>query len=121
MGYNLPTFGIAVLCAAASFLTYKFLLKYRALNITKKNDKGVRWASQSKPISGGVGFFVAFVVAVSFVVAMVDHTFAFSSSCIAMLLGSILGFVTGIVDDTKSSSPNFKFMMQILIGLVFVV
>lgn len=121
MEINISTFFFVLVCAATSFCTYIFLLRSNNLKITKKNDKGIRWASQSKPIMGGIGFFAAYVVGSLYYITFFDSRYYQSSVFITLVIGSVLGLITGLIDDTKISSPNFKFAMQILIGLVFIV
>ena len=108
-------------CVILTFFTYRILLWNKNLNITKKNDHGIRWASQSKPILGGVGFYAAFIFSAMYYLVFVNYKDISSGMLWILVACSTIGLITGIIDDTKSSSPNFKFGMQIFIGIIFIV
>ena len=99
-----------------------FLSRAKHQNIKKYNITGERWASQRKPMLGGVGFFAGFAIGV---VAwnFLGGNFAQStdSHMIVGVLASVsMAFVAGLIDDVFNTSPAFKFAMQFAVGAVLI-
>ncbi|MBK8808832.1 MAG: undecaprenyl/decaprenyl-phosphate alpha-N-acetylglucosaminyl 1-phosphate transferase [Bacteroidales bacterium] len=98
-------------------LLYFMLRKNSLKRLKKKNDKGERWATQTKPIFGGVIFFAAFLLSIfiSFIFTKVP---IFEVSIIVLCVA--LAFFMGFWDDTKNSHPMGKFLVQLLIALILI-
>jgi len=59
-----------------AFLSFRFLIQRNKLNQLKKNnDKGERWATQKKPIIGGIGFYLIFVYSFIFYHVFISRSF----------------------------------------------
>jgi len=100
------------------FIFYFFLLNKTPLTkIKKKNDKGVRWASQTKPVIGGIGFYILFVVSILL------YTLLFSTldiKAIGIFCTVSIAFFMGLLDDTRNTSPLIKFAVQIVNALILI-
>lgn len=96
-------------------------------NIKKCNITGERWASQRKPMLGGVGFFAGFALGVLAWIVFDSwffydsHYFFFTRQQIVGVLAAVsLAFVMGLIDDLFDTSPLFKFAMQFAVGVILI-
>ncbi len=99
-----------------SFVIGQFLIKKsHKFTFNKSNQDGVRFSSQTKPIYGGVIFYVIFVLSVLFslVISKDDQTI---NQLFTFLLVGTIGFFIGLADDLLSPSPFFKFFGQSLVA-----
>lgn len=91
----------------------KFLVK-------KANISAIRWSSQSKPVFGGIGFFVVFI-GIIIILSFTSGVSLYSNpEYFTVLLVVILAFFMGLADDIMSTPPMFKFGVQFLCALVFI-
>lgn len=98
----------------------KFLIrKSNTFKFKKSNQDGIRFSSQTKPIYGGVIFYVIFVISVIFslMISTDDQTV---NQLFTFLLVGTIGFFIGLADDLVSPSPFFKFFGQTLVASVLV-
>jgi len=104
-----------------AFISFSSLLKKGKLaQLKKTNDKGERWASQRKPIIGGIGFYILFIFSVLFYLIFEFSKISKDNSFWILLLISSLGFFSGLWDDLKGSTPRVKLLIQILIGVIII-
>ena len=103
-----------------SLLLGKFLIsRSKSFSLKKANQDGVRFSSQTKPIYGGVIFYVIFLVSIIFSLfisaddLVVRYLFTF------LIVGTV-GFFIGLSDDLLSLSPFFKFFGQSLVAGVLI-
>lgn len=114
-------FFVAVLFASVGIHKF-FLSRATRQSIKKYNITGERWASQRKPMLGGVGFFAGFVISV---IVWHFHNNALSADAnmslpIGVIVAIILAFVMGLIDDIFNTSPTFKFLMQFAVGIILI-
>ena len=103
-----------------SVLIGKFLIKKSDIfKFSKSNQDGIRFSSQTKPIYGGVIFFVIFVLSVIFSLMIGSDDETVSQLFTFLLVGTI-GFFIGLADDLLSPSPFFKFFGQVLVASILV-
>ncbi len=104
-----------------SYFTHKFFFnKSTKYNIRKANLNGVRWSSQTKPISGGITFFVIlFVSSLAYVVYQKD-IFLINEENIYIGIVLIVAFLTGLADDMISISPILKLFAQIACAVILI-
>ena len=99
-----------------------FLSRSKRQNIKKHNITGERWASQRKPMLGGVGFFAGFALGVLtwiFFGTRLGQTI--DGQLMAGVLAAVsLAFVMGLIDDVFNTSPMFKFAMQFAVGVILI-
>jgi len=104
-----------------AFLSFQFLIKRNSLNQLKKNnDKGERWATQRKPIIGGIGFFILFIFSGLYYFLLISKKIETNIEFLTLLLICSLGFFSGLWDDLKGSTPRIKLLIQLIIGLIII-
>ncbi|MDD2635443.1 MAG: MraY family glycosyltransferase [Bacteroidales bacterium] len=91
----------------------KFLVK-------KANISAIRFSTQSKPIFGGVGFYVIFIIVVIAALFILQNEIYQTSEYISVILVVTLSFIMGLADDVISTSPSFKFIVQFLCAFIFI-
>ncbi|MDX2062154.1 MAG: hypothetical protein SFY70_03765, partial [Bacteroidia bacterium] len=77
---------------------------------TKKGEKGeLRWASSSKPLVGGITFFVLFLAGTALILALLPSAAgALPRGLLALLLASAVAFGVGLADDLYNTRPLLK-------------
>lgn len=105
-----------------AFISFSSLLKKGKLaQLKKTNDKGERWASQRKPIIGGIGFYILFIFSVLYYLLFESKQGTEDNSFWILLLTCSLGFFSGLWDDLKGSTPRMKLLIQLLIGVIIII
>jgi len=105
----------------ASYFIHKFLLnKSTIYNIRKANQNAIRWDKQTKPVSGGITFFV--ILLLSSVIYMIYQKDINSIAPVNIYIGVvfILSFLMGLADDMINTSPYLKFVIQIICALILI-
>jgi UDP-GlcNAc:undecaprenyl-phosphate/decaprenyl-phosphate GlcNAc-1-phosphate transferase len=83
-------------------------------SFTKSNTTGERFASQSKPVYGGFIFLASI-----FSASISDYFFASGATApVLALIPLALAFASGLVDDMFNTPPGFKFIAQIITGVL---
>jgi UDP-GlcNAc:undecaprenyl-phosphate GlcNAc-1-phosphate transferase len=78
-----------------------------------------RWHREPTPTLGGIGMFVAFLVALiasNFIFPSVNYFFARWS----IILGVVIMFLVGLYDDIKHITPPTKLILQIMAATVVI-
>jgi len=112
---NITLVGITLISSITiSVIGFRLLLKNKIFSfLKKKNTGGERWASQAKPIFGGVVFYASFLLAILIALLGLDFG-SIKSSYMGMLLISIsLSFFMGLFDDLQNQGPLNKFIVQL--------
>lgn len=100
-----------VLCVVSSILISKWS---SLVNLKKINTTGERFASQDKPIFGGIIFLIGLTTGV-----FVEYfTGVNSVESTLILLPIFFAFGAGLLDDVKNTPPGFKFITQIATGFL---
>ncbi|MFO7868086.1 MAG: MraY family glycosyltransferase [Bacteroidales bacterium] len=120
---NIIILGIVVsLSTICSFFCFKFLLHNNNIFqiLKKKNVNSERWASQSKPIFGGIVFYISFLIA--FITALISIDFHNSTNyyIFALLACVSLSFFMGLLDDLQNQGPLKKFLVQIICATILI-
>lgn len=122
-GINIHIFHLAyfVFFLIISYFTHKFFFnKSTKYNIRKANLNGIRWSSQTKPISGGITFFVIlFVSSLAYILYQKD-IYSINEENIYIGVVLIVAFLVGLADDMLSISPILKFLAQIACALILI-
>ncbi len=104
-----------------SYFIHNFLFKKSTkYNIRKANLNGIRWSSQTKPVSGGITFFVTLLI--SAIVYLLYEKSILNINPIYLYVGLVLiiSFLMGLADDMISTSPFLKFAIQVACALILV-
>jgi len=103
-----------------SYVVGRFLIsKSQKFTLNKSNQNGVRFGSQTKPIYGGVIFYIVFLLSIVFSLLISTDVQTIQHLFIFLLIGTI-GFSVGLADDLLSPSPFFKFFGQSLIAIILI-
>lgn len=117
---KIGAFFLAYSLVISYFLHYFFLKRATTYLIKKANTTAERWSSQSKPILGGITFFVMFI----FAIVNFGIIFGFDGLMKPQILGTIIvvtiGFMMGLADDMLNTPPGFKFVMQLVCAVVLI-
>jgi UDP-GlcNAc:undecaprenyl-phosphate/decaprenyl-phosphate GlcNAc-1-phosphate transferase len=104
-----------------SFFIHKFLLnKSTTYNIRKANQNAIRWSKQTKPVSGGITFFV--VLLLSSVIYMIYEKNINTIEPVNLYIGVVLllSFLMGLADDMMNTSFYLKFIIQLICALILI-
>lgn len=114
---------LSILVFIASFLLNKLFLKRLTLSIFKKKDASLsRWESKSKPVFGGLVFFIMFLLALAVFLIFfeIEDTNLSILQIFSITLVIIISFVMGLIDDFKNTKPYFKFILQFLSAAILI-
>jgi len=110
----------AVFFIISYFLFKFFLSKSRQYTLNKANNTGIRWSSQSKPVSGGITFFSIFAIVSILYMLIYDSNVINNKYFEGIFIVATISFVMGLADDIINTSPYFKLFVQILSGIVLI-
>lgn len=97
-----------------------YLIKHKKFTLKKNNTEAERFASQSKPIFGGINFFAIFLLYTLAYIFFLDKNFYVNGQTFGLGLAVTIGFFMGLVDDILATPPMFKFVMQLLIAVLLI-
>ena len=108
----------------AYFLSWglnKYLISNRsAIIIKKSNDSAIRFASQTKPIYGGITFYTVFLIFTIMYIFFLDENLYADKQTFGIGFAVTVAFFMGLADDTLSTPPLFKFVVQLVVALLLV-
>lgn len=119
---TLACLGFLIMGIIMSYVSNGLLLRFsQSLGIRNKNDVTVRWANESKPSLGGIGFFVAFIFGtVAYSVIFNNENIFQNRQFVGLLTAGTISFIMGLADDAYNTKPFMKLFVQILCGIIFV-
>jgi len=97
-----------------------FINNKSAIDIKKSNSTAERFASQTKPIYGGITFFTVFLIFTISYILFMDTNFQIDNRLFGIGLVATIGFFMGLADDILSTPPLFKFSIQLLIAFLLI-
>ncbi len=116
MKITLLTWGL--LSVLISIFIGRYLVRNsHRFNFNKSSQDAVRFSSQSKPIYGGVIFFLVFLLSVFLSLFLCSDESNLKILFVFLLTGTI-GFLVGLIDDLFSPSPLFKFLGQAIVAVI---
>jgi UDP-GlcNAc:undecaprenyl-phosphate GlcNAc-1-phosphate transferase len=95
-----------------------FGTKSRQVNTT------VRWGSTSKPTTGGIGFYITFLLGTIILFLIHPGNFfdgAMKNNYLGLFLSASLAFLIGLADDAVNTPPNMKFFGQVLCAVILII
>ncbi|MCI4669095.1 MAG: undecaprenyl/decaprenyl-phosphate alpha-N-acetylglucosaminyl 1-phosphate transferase [Bacteroidia bacterium] len=111
---------------AFSYILNKILLKFSnnfGVESRQNQQSRVRWGSTSKPTTGGISFYISFLLG-SLILLIIEpsmisegHT---SSAYLALFLSATLAFLIGFADDAYGTHPGAKFGGQVVCALILI-
>ena len=110
-----------VLAFLLSILINKYLINNKASSQIKKSVNSVeRFASQNKPIFGGITFFALFLTFTVLFILLMDSNFHENNQVFGIGLVATIAFFMGLADDMLNTPPLFKFSIQVIIALLLI-
>lgn len=105
-----------------SYISNELLLRFsQSLGIRNKNDITIRWANESKPSLGGIGFFAAFFFGlIAYSILFTSENIFQNKPFVGLLTSATLAFLMGLADDAYNTRPYGKLTVQILCGVILV-
>lgn len=102
------------------FFHWLFYRQSKKYTLKKANTHGIRWGSQTKPVSGGITFFMVFLLAIIGYFIFYGPDDAADNTFIGIILAISISFLMGLADDIINTSPFFKFFIQILSAVILI-
>ncbi|MBI5538439.1 MAG: undecaprenyl/decaprenyl-phosphate alpha-N-acetylglucosaminyl 1-phosphate transferase [Bacteroidia bacterium] len=104
-----------------TFLIHQFLFKKSTkYNIRKANLNGIRWSSQTKPVSGGITFFVSLLISAIAYLLYQDNILSIEPKYIYIGIVLAISFLMGLADDMISTSPLLKLAIQVACAVILI-
>ncbi|WNJ20388.1 MraY family glycosyltransferase [Pontibacter sp. G13] len=103
-----------------SYMLNKILLRFsKNFGVDSRQSQNlVRWSSTSKPTTGGISFFITFLMGSLALLILRPELPMDSQSLIALFLSTTLAFMIGFADDAYGTHPSLKFMGQVACGVI---
>lgn len=115
---------IAVSAAVMAYTVNQILVRFskKLGALSEGNKKGeLRWASHSKPLVGGIVFFLVFLVTALLLYVLEEYLVTGpDAGFLALLLASTIAFVVGLSDDAYNTTPGLKFIGQLSCSLLLI-
>lgn len=112
--------GMLILLGAVgfSYMLNKILLRFsKNFGVDSRQSQNlVRWASTSKPTTGGISFYITFLVASLVLLLLRPEELEMSNRFLGLFLSATLAFLIGFADDAYGTHPRAKFLGQIACG-----
>jgi UDP-GlcNAc:undecaprenyl-phosphate GlcNAc-1-phosphate transferase len=114
--------GMLILLGAIgfSYMLNKILLRFsKNFGVDSRQSQNlVRWASTSKPTTGGISFYITFLVASLVLLLIRPEGLEVSNRFLGLFLSATLAFLIGFADDAYGTHPRAKFLGQIACGVI---
>lgn len=105
-----------------SWMLNKILLRYSynfGVESRQNQENLVRWSSTRKPTTGGISFYITFLIGALVLMVLMPLEVG-SSRMLALILSATLAFMIGFADDAYGTHPGLKFLGQVVCGLILV-
>ncbi|MDX2287045.1 MAG: MraY family glycosyltransferase [Bacteroidia bacterium] len=107
-----------------SYLLNNILLRFsRNFGVSSRQEQTgiVRWASTSKPTTGGISFYITFLVgSLTLMLLRPIAMGAGSAPFLALLFGATMAFLIGFADDAYGTHPRLKLLGQVFCGVILI-
>jgi UDP-GlcNAc:undecaprenyl-phosphate/decaprenyl-phosphate GlcNAc-1-phosphate transferase len=89
---------------------------------SRQVNTGLRWGSTSKPTTGGIAFYITFLLGTVILLLLTPQSLnsATNKSYLALFLSATLAFFIGLADDAYNTKPFMKFVGQIICGIILI-
>jgi UDP-GlcNAc:undecaprenyl-phosphate GlcNAc-1-phosphate transferase len=107
-----------------SFLINWLFLKFSFnLGARSKGEAGqIRWASRFTPATGGISFFIVFLISISVIGTLPRPSdYLMDNHLIGIISSSCLGFILGLADDAYNTNPLAKFITQLSCAFILII
>ncbi len=80
----------------------------------------IRWGSTSKPTTGGISFYITFLVGTLVLLVLRPDVTSAASRYLALFSSATLAFLIGFADDAYGTHPGLKFLGQIVCAIILI-
>lgn len=103
-----------------SYLLNKILLRFtRNFGVKSRQSQNlVRWASTSKPTTGGISFYITFLVVSLALLLIQPEGLEVSNQFLGLFLSATLAFLIGFADDAYGTHARVKALGQVACGVI---
>ncbi|RMG16383.1 MAG: undecaprenyl/decaprenyl-phosphate alpha-N-acetylglucosaminyl 1-phosphate transferase [Bacteroidetes bacterium] len=103
-----------------SYLLNEILLKFsRNFGVDSRQSQNiVRWSSTRKPTTGGISFYITFLLATILLLIIHPELASGKSRYLGLFISASLAFLIGFADDAYGTHPLLKFLGQMLCGVI---
>ena len=106
--------GILLLTFTLSVVLTRLIIYFSFKHNLMAKPTDDRWHTTPTPIFGGIAIFISF-----FVIFMVfSRSILTDVRMIGLLIGAVVMFATGLIDDTKNLRPYAKLLLQIFAAII---
>ncbi|MEZ4830002.1 MAG: hypothetical protein R3C61_27520, partial [Bacteroidia bacterium] len=105
-----------------SYMLNKILYRFsRNFGVESRQAQNlVRWSSTSKPTTGGISFYITFLVGIILLLVLQPNTNVVTTRVLPLFLSATLAFMIGFADDAYGTHPGLKFLGQVGCGLILI-
>lgn len=106
-----------------SWMLNKILLRYShnfGVESRQNQENLVRWSSTIKPTTGGISFYITFLIGALVLMVLMPVEVGQSSRMLALILSATLAFMVGFADDAYGTHPGLKFLGQVFCGVILI-
>lgn len=105
-----------------SYLLNEILLKFsRNFGVDSRQSQNiVRWSSTRKPTTGGISFYITFLLGTILLLIINPELATGKSRYLGLFISATMAFLVGFADDAYGTHPLLKFLGQILCGVVLI-
>lgn len=113
---------IFLLATAFSIILNNILLRFSTnFGVASRQSQNIiRWASTSKPTTGGISFYITFLLGSTLLLILKPELAFNSPEYLALFLSATLAFLIGFADDAYGTHPWLKLAGQICCGIILV-
>ena len=113
---------IFLLATAFSIILNNILLRFSTnFGVASRQSQNIiRWASTSKPTTGGISFYITFLLGSTLLLILKPELALTSPEYLALFLSATLAFLIGFADDAYGTHPWLKLAGQIFCGMILV-
>ncbi len=106
-----------------SWMLNKILLRYSynfGVESRQNQENLVRWSSTIKPTTGGISFYITFLIGALVLMVLMPVELGASSRMLALVLSATLAFLIGFADDAYGTHPGLKFGGQVICAVILI-
>lgn len=120
-GFNYTTIVFFFLLFVISYFIHRFLyVKSTKYNIKKANQNAERWSPQTKPMSGGIAFFLNLLISSVIYLIFEKDISSVDSQYIYIGFVLLLAFLMGFADDIINTPPLLKIIVQLVCAIIII-
>ncbi len=111
---------IFLLATAFSIILNNILLRFSTnFGVSSRQSQNlIRWASTTKPTTGGISFYITFLLGSTLLLILHPELALTSPEYLALFLSATMAFLVGFADDAYGTHPWLKLAGQFCCGII---